>query len=262
MPKLLAAVRGGSARVSSIAGHVHQLNQIATLVSYLVWTIGHPPIMETAKDITERQRVEEALYLNELHAHALLQLHEMAEQPMQMVIDFALEKAIELTRSKIGYLAFVNPDETLLTMHSWPKEQRASEPRPQMYPVSESGRWAEAIRQRRPVIADQDAPANRSEKSASHGVELMRHMDVPVFEGERIVAVAGMGNKETPYDENDVRQLMLLLLGMWRLMQRKEGEDRLRGHSGSSAPQRGLPDRGPEADPHGQLGRRWRLNRA
>jgi PAS domain S-box-containing protein len=184
--------------------------------------------METAKDITERQRVEEALSLNELQVHALLQLHEMAEQPMQMIIDFALEKAIELTRSKIGYLAFVNPDETLLTMHSWPKGQRTAELPPQIYPLAEAGRWAEAIRQRRPVIADQDTPANCSDKGAPHGAELVHQMDVPLFEGERIVAVAGMGNKETPYDENDVRQLMLLLLGMWRLVQRKQGEDRLR----------------------------------
>jgi PAS domain S-box-containing protein len=184
--------------------------------------------METAKDITERQRVEEALSLNELQVHALLQLHEMADQPMQMIIDFALEKAIELTRSKVCYLAFVNADETVLTMHLWPKAQRAAELAPQINPLAEAGRWAEAVRQRQPVIANQDALPNCFETGAPDGVELMRHMDVPVFEGERIVAVAGVGNKETPYDENDVRQLMLLLLGMWRLVQRKQGEDRLR----------------------------------
>ena len=184
--------------------------------------------METAKDITERQRVEEALSLNELQVHALLQLHEMADQPMQMIIDFALEKAIELTRSKACYLAFVNADETVLTTHLWPKGQRAAELAPQINPLAEAGRWAEAVRQRQPVIANQDALPNCFETGAPDGVELMRHMDVPVFEGERIVAVAGVGNKETPYDENDVRQLMLLLLGMWRLVQRKQGEDRLR----------------------------------
>jgi PAS domain S-box-containing protein len=184
--------------------------------------------METTKDITERQRIEEALYLNELQVHALLQLNEMAEQPMQMITDFALEKAIELTRSKIGYLAFVNADETLLTTHSWPKERRAGEPRLQTYPVVEAGRWVEAVRQRRAVIVNQNAPPASFEKGALENVEPVCYMDVPVFEGERIVAVAGVANKETPYDENDVRQLMLLMLGMWRLLQRKQGEDRLR----------------------------------
>jgi PAS domain S-box-containing protein len=183
--------------------------------------------METTRDITERQRVDESLYLYELQVQAFLQFNEMAEQPMQMITDFALEKAIELTRSKIGYLAFVNADGNLLTMHPWPKAQRAGEFTPQTYPVAEGGRWEEAVRQRRPVIV-QEAPPNAFEKGAPEGVEPMRHMDVPVFEGEPIVVVAGVGNKETPYDENDVRQLMLLMLGMWRLVQRKEGEDRLR----------------------------------
>ncbi len=183
--------------------------------------------METTRDITERQRVDESLYLYELQVQAFLQFNEMAEQPMQMITDFALEKAVELTRSKIGYLAFVNADGTLLTMHPWPKEQRAGEFTPQTYPVAEGGRWEEAVRQRRPVIV-QEAPPNTFEKGAPEGVKPMRHMDVPVFEGERIVAVAGVGNREAPYDENDVRQLRLLMLGMWRLVQRKEGEDRLR----------------------------------
>ena len=187
--------------------------------------------METNHYLTERQRLEDALRLNELRAEALLQLNEIAEQPMQMIIDFALEKAIALTRSKIGYLAFLDANETLLTMHSWPKaatDERAVEVPPQPYSLAEAGRWAEAVRQRRPVIDNQDAPSRPFESGAPGDVEVVRHMDVPVIEGERIVAVAGVGNKETPYDDDDVRQLMILMVGMWRLVQRKEGEDRLR----------------------------------
>ena len=188
-------------------------------------------MMESTNDMTERQRVQEALDLNELLVQALLQLNEMAEQPMQAITDFALEKAVELTKSKIGYLAFVNADETLLTMHSWPKpatERRAVEGAPQTHPAAEAGRWSEAVRQRRPVIVNHDAAPESFRDSTPEDVEVVRHMDVPVFDGERTVAVAGMGNKETPYDENDVRQLMLLMAGMWRLVQRKQEEDRLR----------------------------------
>ena len=59
-------------------------------------------------------------------------------------------------------------------------------------------------------------------------VEVVRHMNIPVFEGERIVAVAGVGNKEAEYNESDMRQLTLLMVGIWRLLQRKQAEDRLR----------------------------------
>jgi len=45
------------------------------------------------------------------------------------------------------------------------------------------------------------------------------------------VAVAGVGNKEENYDESDVRQLTLLMEGMWRLVQRKRAEDSLKKYA-------------------------------
>ena len=53
-------------------------------------------------------------------------------------------------------------------------------------------------------------------------------MNIPVFDGERIVAVAGVGNKNTPYDDSDIRQLTLLMQGMWRLIQGKQAQQELR----------------------------------
>jgi signal transduction histidine kinase len=56
-------------------------------------------------------------------------------------------------------------------------------------------------------------------------------MNVPVFDGDRIVAVAGVGNKEEEYDESDVRQLTLLMQGMWSHIQRKLAADSLKEYS-------------------------------
>jgi len=53
-------------------------------------------------------------------------------------------------------------------------------------------------------------------------------MSVPVFDGERIVIVAGVGNKPSAYDETDARQLTLLMGGMWRIIQRKRTQAALR----------------------------------
>ncbi len=38
--------------------------------------------------------------------------------------------------------------------------------------------------------------------------------------------VAGVGNKSSDYDESDVRQLILLIEGMWRIVQRKRAEQK------------------------------------
>lgn len=53
-------------------------------------------------------------------------------------------------------------------------------------------------------------------------------MNIPVFDDDRIVVVAGVGNKDECYDESDVRQLTLLMQGMWRLIQRKQAEQVLK----------------------------------
>ena len=180
----------------------------------------------------ERRLAEAALLLERSRLEALLQLAQMGAATMREITDFALEAAVRLTGSKIGYLAFMNEDETVLTMHSWSKtamQQCAIIDKPIVYPVETTGLWGEAVRQRKPVITnDYSAPGPLKKGYPEGHVQVHRHMNVPVFDGKRIVAVAGVGNKENPYDESDVRQLTLLMQGMWRLIQRKRNDKALR----------------------------------
>ena len=179
----------------------------------------------------ERKRAAEALLLEQSRLESLLQLSQMTTAPMQEITDFALEAAVRLTGSTIGYLAFMNEDETVLTMHSWSKtamEQCAIIDKPIVYPVETTGLWGEAVRQRKPVITNDYSAAESLKKGYPTGhVKVVRHMNVPVFDGDRIVAVAGVGNKDECYDDSDVRQLHLLMRGMWRLVQRKQVEQAL-----------------------------------
>jgi len=176
----------------------------------------------------ERRRTEAALLLEQSRLEALLQLAQMASAPIQEITDFALEAAVRLTESKIGYLAFMNEDETVLTMHSWSKtamEQCAIIDKPIVYPLETTGLWGEAVRRRKPVITNDYSAPNLQKKGYPEGhVKVVRHMNVPVFDGDRIVAVAGLGNKDGDYDESDVRQLTLLMQGMWRLIRRKQAD--------------------------------------
>jgi hypothetical protein len=52
-------------------------------------------------------------------------------------------------------------------------------------------------------------------------------MNVPVFVNQHIVLVAGVGNKVSDYNENDIQQLTLLMEGMRRLIDRKHAEEEL-----------------------------------
>ena len=185
-------------------------------------------------DITERKRAEESIRLSEQRAEALLKLNQMAEQPLQSITHFALEEGVRLTRSKMGYLAFLNDDETVLTMHAWSEGAMAEcaiEQKPRTYQVAETGLWGEAVRQRRPVITNDYAVPNPLKKGIPPGhVAVLRHANVPVFDGPKIVAVAGVGDKPEPYDESDTRQLTILMQGMWRLIQRQRAAQQLQAY--------------------------------
>jgi len=188
---------------------------------------------EAALEASEakRKRVEDALRLNEARLQALMQLNQLTAASMQEITDFALEAAVALTSSKIGYLAFVSEDETVLTMHSWSKtamQECAVQDKPIVYPLVDTGLWGEALRQRKPIIANDYQAPNPLKKGYPEGhVPVLRHMNAPIFDGARIVIVAGVGNKDAPYDESDVRQLTLLMHGMWQLIQLHKAHDEL-----------------------------------
>jgi|GEM_PF-1479016 len=188
----------------------------------------------TFKDISKRKQAESELKLNESRLEALLELNQMTNPSLQELTNFALEEAIRLTRSTIGYFAFMNEEETVLTMHAWSKtamEECNISDKPIIYPVETTGLWGEAVRQRRPIITNDYTAPNPLKKGYPEGhVQLTRHMNVPIFDGDRIVIVAGVGNKPSDYDESDVRQLTLLMQGMWRIIQRSQTELELKRH--------------------------------
>jgi PAS domain S-box-containing protein len=180
----------------------------------------------------EQLCAEELFKLNELRLEALVKLNQMTNAPLSEIAHFAMEEAIRLTGSTIGYISFMNEDETVLTMHAWSKSALAEcriEDKPLLYPVATTGLWGEAVRQRRAIITNDYAAANPWKKGCPEGhVKVVRHMNVPIFDNQKIVIVAGVGNKPSDYDESDVRQLTLLMEGMWRIVQRKEAEEALK----------------------------------
>lgn len=182
-------------------------------------------------DITDFMQVEEALRLDEARFEALFRLSHMAEAPIDEIAGFAMEQAVKITRSRFGFLGFVSEDETIFTRHATSgaamKTCRVSGNQAR-FQVDEAGVWADAIRERRPIIIN-EYKSYRGRKGIPRGhVPLKRIMSVPVLDGRRVVALGTVANKDAEYNEADVRHLALLIDTMWRLVQRKEAERNLR----------------------------------
>lgn len=184
------------------------------------------------RDISDRKRMECRARLNSIRLEALAELGQLRDASVEELCDFALEKGIGITGSKIGYLFFYDEDARVFTLYSWSKgaaEQCSVTERQTVFELDKTGLWGEAVRQRRPVITNDYSAENPLKRGRPQGhVRLTRHMNLPVFEGERIVAVIGVGNKETVYDETDVLQLRLLMEGTWRIIGHKRAEEALK----------------------------------
>jgi GAF domain-containing protein len=63
------------------------------------------------------------------------------------------------------------------------------------------GLWGEAMRQRKPIITNDYTAPDPLKKGQPEGhVKILRHMNVPVLDQGKIVVIAGVGNKDAPYD--------------------------------------------------------------
>lgn len=179
---------------------------------------------------TELRRLQQENDLNQRRFETLRHLTQMIHEPEQNILDFSLQAGLTATDSRIGYIYFVNENETELVLHAWSRgvmTQCQVHNYPPAYKVEETGLWGEAVRRRRPIITN-DYPTCPSKRELPDGhVPLQRHMNLPLFDGGRIVLLAGVGNRELPYTEQEVRQLSLVMEGMWSIIKRKRSEEAL-----------------------------------
>ncbi|MHA2335144.1 MAG: PAS domain S-box protein, partial [Candidatus Hodarchaeales archaeon] len=161
-----------------------------------------------------------------------LNLSQMRHASIEEITNYALEESIKLTNSKVGFVGGMDEDESEMTLYAW-SEDTMKECVVSDYllhfPVSDAGIWADTIRMKKPVIINDYNQPHFHKKGTPEGhVELSRFVSVPLVSNYKVVAVLGIGNKPTDYNETDIRQLSLLLEGTWRHIQSQEADLALR----------------------------------
>lgn len=136
-----------------------------------------------------------------------------------------------MTESPIGFYHFLETDQKTLSLQTWPtrtqREYCKAEGVGRHYNVDEAGIWAEAVHLRRPVI-DNDYATQENKRGLPTGhAALLREMVVPVFRKGLIVAILDVGNKPTPYTEDDMQAVSLLADLAWDFAESKRLEAEL-----------------------------------
>jgi PAS domain S-box-containing protein len=183
-------------------------------------------------DITERKLMEEEIRQNVARLNSIVSVLQHKEANTQDFLDYALGEAIKITKSKIGYIYFYHEDKKQFVLNTWSKDvmKECSVMDPQTcYELNNTGFWGEAVRQRKAIINNDFQASNPLKKGIPEGhVQLKKFMTVPIFSGDKIVAVIGAANKEDDYDETDVLQLSLLMDAVWKTTEQKIAEQELK----------------------------------
>jgi PAS domain-containing protein len=108
-------------------------------------------------DITDRKRAEAEVKLNEARLASLLRISQFPPTSIQELLDYALDEAIALTGSRIGYIYFYDETTQQFTLNTWSKDvmQQCAIAEPQtMYHLDKTGLWGEAVRQGEPIVVN------------------------------------------------------------------------------------------------------------
>jgi len=183
------------------------------------------------ENITERKKGELELLRNQERMECLIRVSQNRSRNTQELLDLALEEAIRLSRSKIGYIYFYSEADRRFVLNSWSrdvmKECGITDPQ-SCYELDKTGFWGEVVRQRQPIILNDFQSPHTLKRGYPEGhAPLFRFLSIPVFDNGEIVAVIAVANKGSDYNQTDLLQLIVLMDSVWRMTERIQSEEEL-----------------------------------
>ncbi len=177
------------------------------------------------RDITERKRKERVQ-----NSQLTLVEYASSHSSTELLTKF-LDEAEMLTNSRIGFYHFYDDIRKMLSLQTWStntiKNMCTAEGSKGHYPIAKAGVWADCARDRKPVIHNNYASLPNKKGLPEGHAPIIRELVVPVIRDGDVIAVLGVGNKESDYNENDVSTIQELADHAWETVSRKLTEELL-----------------------------------
>jgi PAS domain S-box-containing protein len=203
--------------------------------------IVHNPVRDTngavagvtiyAQDLTEQKRAAARLEKEAKRSGFLLELHEKSSRLTERELyGYALDEAVMLTNSTIGYLHLVSDDQQEINLTLWNKSalEGCTAVYDSHYPIEKAGNWADCVRTQQPVVYN-DFPNSPNQKGLPEGhAPVTRFMTIPVLDNGKVKIIFGVGNKAACYDEHDVNHIQLVANELHKILEQRRVEAALR----------------------------------
>ncbi|RPH49497.1 MAG: PAS domain-containing protein [Desulfobacteraceae bacterium] len=143
-----------------------------------------------------------------------------------------LDEVCALTDSPIGFYHFVEDDQKTLTLQAWStrtiREFCKAEGKGMHYDIDQAGVWVDCVRERKPIIHNDYASLPHRKGMPEGHAAVIRELIVPIMRSDKIVAILGIGNKPTDYEEKDIEIVSYLADIAWEIAEHKRTEKEVR----------------------------------
>lgn len=194
----------------------------------LVAAFNLTPRLEIERELTERansahsnaQALVDAAQASQRQSDFLVDLFKQADSfDEAAIVRRVIEQAMDVARSPLGYLYFVDAAQKTISLAAWRDGSRPQVVMADSEPQTLGGAtpFTDCVRAKYPTSNN-----DLSRKSQTDGLpDLTRYVAVPMLSGDEVVAVLGVGNRDANYTEEDQRVLVALADGVWRVLHSK-----------------------------------------
>jgi len=181
-------------------------------------------VVMVTRDVTERKRVEN------LQAAQLRLIEYAVDHTVEELLQHFLDEAETLTGSQIAFCHFVDEDQQILSLQAWSTNTLSgcqATGAGLHYSLDQAGVWVDCVYERKPVIHNDYARLPHRKGLPEGHVPVVRELTIPLIRGQKIVAILGVGNKESDYDAHDVETVQALADVVWESVARKRAQQAL-----------------------------------
>jgi len=169
--------------------------------------------------VDDRIQKERILRRDELRLDTLLQLRIMDDDDIQEKYNFVLRRIVKITGSASGYIALINNSQTHATLCSRVTIHTSQyglgpDDNADLRSVAEGDLIGTCVLKKQPSILNTTAQTSRFH-TYPYNRPVHRRLDVPISNDSRVALVAGVCDSSCDYDNSDIRQVTMLLEGMW-----------------------------------------------
>ncbi len=183
------------------------------------------------RDLRELKENQMTLERDQMRVNDLLKLAQMSGHTEEELLDYTIRSVTTLTSSTMGYVVLLESDKDVLPFRSLVLDQSVT----CMLPITnEEGTphtlaetLTECLKTGKAVIQDDFSALPGIRVFPDGHFPVRSHMNLPIMDGEKPIGIIGVGNKETPYSETDIKQLTLLAQGLSSQLSRKRYAENL-----------------------------------